>query len=398
MRKASLIPMVLALVMTLSGCQEGTSQVMPIPKKPEAKLDADGAYRLHEKELEHLGLEIFWTEKLYIQPKESLIDAYLLGDLVVMESAARRLYGVNRKTGSLVWIVEIPNRCDFRGCEDEDHIYVPCRNVLTAIDKRGFVTWRKFLQFAPGGVPAADETHVFIPCFDGRMRAFFKDKGYFDRQYTTKGELEAQPALGSRLVYAGSNDGFLYALTTDRLDLSWQYRTYGAIRAGVVFDKRSVYVASTDGNLYSLIDMPQATREQQSNWNRPYATGAAIEQTPCVTKDMVLVVNTLGQCHAVDRTHGRLLWVVPNVNKVLTQGRLNTYLLRENSRIVAVDNKTGVQRWQHDTRPGSFAFFLTNVADDTIYLVKRNGETQAIRERRLTKPTPAKPPAEAPAK
>ena len=34
------------------------------------KLDADETYRLHDKDLERLGLEIFWTEKLYALASE----------------------------------------------------------------------------------------------------------------------------------------------------------------------------------------------------------------------------------------------------------------------------------------------------------------------------------------
>ena len=141
--------------------------------------------------------------------------------------------------------------------------------------------------------------------------------------------------------------------------------------------------------------MPQAPREQQLAWNRPYASGASIEKPPYVAKTMVLVVNSKGECHAVDRTHGRRLWVVPNVDRVLTQGRLNTYLLREHSRIVAADNKTGVVRWQLDTQPGAFLFFPANTMDDVLYVVKQNGETQAIRERKPVKPAPAPAPADA---
>lgn len=402
MRKSSLIPVLLVTIIVLCGCQ-GTGRKptvrsprpLSMPVQPRTtKLDADETYRLHDKDLERLGLEIFWTEKLYAQPTVRLIDAYLLEDLIIMETTDQRLYGVDRKTGAPKWMVELPNRCDFRGCEDKDQIYVPCRNTLLAIDKRGFVTWRRVLRFAPGGAPAADAEHVYLPCFDGRIRAFLKDKGYFAWQYTTTGELEAQPAIGSRLVYVGSNDGFLYALTTEKLDLSWSFKTYDAIRAPIVFGERRgerrVYVSSTDGSLYSLVDMPQATREQQLAWPRPYATGASITQPPRVAQDMVLVVNIKRECHAADRSSGKRLWVVPNVDRVLSQGRLNTYLQRGNSTIIAADNKTGVVRWLLDTHPGTFAFMLTNADDDVVYLVKRNGETQAMRERTLIKPAPAK--------
>jgi len=408
MRKASLTVMLLAAMIVLWGCQGsqggpgmGTGPVRPAPSPVKVATAMEGGYRLQDQDVENLGLEIAWTQKLPFN--EKLVDAYLLGDLILMETSSQRLYGVDRNEGIVKWMVELPNRCDFRGCEDEEQVYVPCRNELVAIDKRGFISWWKFLKFAPGASPVADDLHVYLPCFDGAVRAFLKDlkdQGYFAWQYTTNGVVEAKPAiapgLGTKLVYAGSTDGWVYALSTDKLDLSWKFQTYGPIRADVVFNKRRVFVASTDGSLYSLVDMPQATREQQLDWNRPYAAGAPIEQPPYVTESMVLVVNTKKFCHAVDRRTGTLLWLVPDVDTVLAQGRLNTYLLRGGSNLVAVDNKTGVTHWVRNIHPGAFAFFLVNPMDDRIYLVKGDGETQAIREQKLTKGAPAPVPAPAP--
>jgi len=397
MRKSSWILLMLTAALTLAGCEQTRPAQTAQLKK--AVLETYGEYRLSDKELELRGLEVYWTSPPRAKEGEKLIDAYLLGDRIIMESSQKRLYGVDRKSGVPVLVAPLPYRCDFRGAEDDMHIYVPCRNILVAIDKRGFVAYRKFLKFAPGGIPVTDDVHVFIPCFDGRMRSYLKElgrEGYFDRQYTTRGELEAKPGIGTRYVYAGSNDGVLYALTLDRLDRAWTYKTNGPIRAGVVHDKRDVFVASTDGNLYSLNDMPQETPEAQLNWHRPYATGDHIDKTPYAGRTLVLVVNRKGECHAVDRKTGRKRWVVPGVSKVITQGRLNTYLQRGNAVLLAVDNKTGIVRWKIDTRPGAFSFFLTNTTDDVVYLVKANGETQAIREKKRETPAAA-PPAARPA-
>jgi len=389
----------LATVLVLLGCGQPPQVAQPAQLK-KAVLETYGEYRVGDEELELRGLETWWFSPPRTKEGEKLVDAYLLGDHILMESNEKRLYGVDRTSGVPVLVAPLPYRCDFQGCEDSQMIYVSCRNIMVAVDKRGFVAYRKFLQFAPGGIAVTDETHVFVPCFDGRMRSYLKElgqEGYFDRQYSTGGNLEAKPALGTRYVYAGSNDGTLYALTVDRLDEAWSYKTNGPIRAGIVHDGRTVFVAGTDGNLYALNDMPQETPEAQLDWHRPYACGESIQKTPYVAKTMVLVVNRKGECHAVDRKTGRGLWVVPDVEKVLTQGRLNTYLQRGNTVILAVDNQTGVVRWKIDTRPGAFSFLLTNTQDDVIYLVKADGDTQAIREKKREEAAePAAPPPPAP--
>ena len=398
MLRSSMTLLLLTVWVVLSGCQSGSGfGGVAAPAEPSATvLMADQTYKLNDADLEQRGLEKVWNAQLRVKTNEKMIDAYLLGDHIILESASKRLYGINRKSGVPTLGVDLPYRCDFRGCDDDTHVYVPCRNILVAIDKRGFVAYRKFLKFAPGGIPVSDPEHVFIPCFDGRMRSFLKQSGYFDRQYTTEGELEAKPGLGTRYVYAGSNDGVLYALSTDRLERAWMYKTFGPIRAGIVHDGRQVFVASTDGSLYALNDMPQDTREAQLDWHRPYASGDSIDKTPFVAKDLVCVINRRRECHAVDRKTGNRRWLVPNVDEVLTQGKINTYLLRGNSRILAADNKTGVIRWSLDTRPGIYSFFLVNAVDDTLYMVKQNGEVQAIRERRPPKPTPPPIPVPTP--
>ena len=412
MRKTSMIATAVAMTLLVWGCGDsnvrfGAQAATPVPAVtvpapvPATYAGPSSAYLIPEAQLRHLGLETAWSGKLPVQPQAVILDAYLLSDVVMLESADRHLYTIDRKTGVPKWDVEIPNRCDFRGCEDDAAVYVPCRNVLVAVDKRGFILWRKYLDFGPGGIPAADADHVYLPCFDGRLRAFLKDSRYFDLQWTTKGPVEAKPAVGQHLVYTGSSDGVLYALKSEKLDLSWSYKTFGGIRAGVVYDKMNVFLASTDGNLYCLNGFPQPSREQQLAWNLPYSSGSPIDVTPFVGRDTVFVVNRNRECHAVDRENGRKLWILADVDRVLTQGKLNTYLLRRDGKILAADNKSGAVRWELDLPAGAFAFIPVNVEDDVLYLIKNTGETQAVREVRpagvpALAPAPAAPAPEAP--
>ncbi len=407
MRKASMIAAAVGMTLLVWGCgdsnvrfaQAAPAQPVTVPAAA-APAPAGGpsmAWVVPEAQLKHLGLETAWSGRLEIQPTPAIIDAYVLGDFMMFESADRRLTAVDRKTGVPKWTVEIPNRCDFRGCEDDAAVYVPCRNVLVAVDKRGFITWRKFLNFGPGGVPVADGDHVYLPCFDGRIRAFLKDSRYFDLQWTTRGPIESRPAVGPKLIYAGSSDGVLYALRNEKLDQSWSFKTFGAIKADLIYDKMCVYVASTDGNLYCLNALAQGSREQQLAWHLPYSSGAPIDATPFLGRDTVFVVNRNRECHAVERETGRKLWVLADVDKVLTQGKQNTYLLRHESKLIAVDNKTGVARWELDLPAGAFAFTPVNSLDDILYLIKNTGETQAVREIRPPAPVAPAAPVVAPA-
>ena len=396
MRKSCLIPMLLTVAFGISGCVDSGRSQDGSSWEEGIAVDPAGVYRLHKKDLESLGLETAWAaNRLLTNPDTRIIKAYALGDLLLLETSEKRLFGINRKTGTPMWCEDLPYYSDFRGCQDDDNIYLACRNTLVAIDRRGMIVWRQLMKYAPGGTPVANADHVYIPCFDGRMRSYLKvsgkDSGYFDRQYTTGGRMQSKSALSQTLVFCASHDGFVYALDIETLERSWKFKTYDRIVGDVVLRGTRLYVASTDGSLYCLNTGPMDTRQQQLDWHRPYATGDAIRQTPYLTSDKVMVVNQKGECHAVDVNHGKRRWVVPNITKVLTQGRLNTYLLRGDATIVAVDNQTGTQRWELDTSRGKFAFILTNTEDDLIYMVGSDGGIQTIRERKA--PVKTKPVA-----
>ena len=383
MRRSFLTAFVVTMVVVTAGCKGTAGSASDVR-------GGASTYLLSRETLNNLGMEQFLEEKLY--EKRRLKDAYILGDHVIMETLDKWIYGIHRLKGDTVFAEELTHGCDFRGTEDEQYVYLLCRNTLVALDKRGFKEYTKYLKYAPAGIPNQDEHYIYLPCYDSAVRAFLKDKGYFASQYTTRGVVSARPAVGSKQIYTGSTDGWLYGLDVTDLKEVWKFRTYGPILAGIIHKDRRVYVASTDGSLYCLEDQEQGTRQRQLAWPRPYAAGGAIRITPVVTETMVLVVNDRKECHAVDKPNGAGLWVVRNVERVLAQGELNTYLLRNDKLLVAADNKTGKVRWVLDTRKAGFRFFPTNADDDGIYMVKPNGHTQAIREKRFAKPAPPPEP------
>ena len=387
MRKSCLITMLLATTLCVAGCASDGQQKTESSWQNSATTSSAGVYRLHKSDLERLGLETAWaTNRLIDTPDATVIQAYPLGEFILLETSDRKLYGIDRNTGTPMWREDLPYRSDFPACIEDGYIYLTCRNMLVAIDKRGTKEWTKLMKHAPGGSPAANASHIFIPCLDGRLRSFLKVSGkahgYFDRQLTTGGRIEAKPIVSQTLVYAASHDGFVYALDVEKLECSWKFKTYDRIIGDVVLKGTRLFVASNDGSLYCLNSGPMETRQQQLDWHQPYASGASISQTPYVTRDLAMIVNHNNECHAVDVDHGRRRWLVPNVTRVLTQGRLNTYLLRGESKVVAVDNQTGNHRWELDTSQGGFSFILTNTQDDLIYMICPDGSIQAIRERK----------------
>ncbi len=377
-----LVCVMLASCSTTGESPQAMHSVQPIlPAKPVPP-PPPKIYAYSKKNLNFLGMEELWTRGLYDKDAPTVRDAYVLGNYILIETKTLKLYGLNRKSGRPEFVVTLNDPMDVRACEDADNIYAVARNVLIAIDKRAFVAYRKYLKFAPASQMIADETNIYMGCHDGKVRAFRKGPRYFDWKQTTMGVVSARPALGSKLLYAGSQDGKVYALSPVDGQRKWEFKTLNYISGDVAYADRTVYVASSDGTLYALRDLPQGSRTAQQAWPVPYATGSAIMSGPAVLGGTICVINEDRECHAVDATTGKRKWVVKDVGKVISKGKLNTYLLRGDRYILAVDNESGEIHWMLDVRSKGTARFLANRSDDAIYLVRADGLLTVVRERR----------------
>ena len=392
MRRLLGVILVLALAsLTLVSCsttqeapQQGMHPVQPIRPAPAVPPPPPRIYAYSDANLDALGLEETWERGLCDKQSPTVRDAYLLGNYILVETSNLKLYGLNRKSGQPEFVVTLTDPMDVRACEDDDFIYAVTRDVLVAVDKRAFVAYRKPLKFAPASQMIADETNIYMGCYDGKIRAFRKagEPRYFDWKQTTMGVVSSRPAIGSKLVYAASEDGKVYALSPADGQSKWEFKTLSYVRGDVAFANRTVYVASSDGSVYALRDLPQVSREAQQAWPMPYASGKTIMSGPVVLGGTVYVVNEARECHAIDAATGKGKWILENINKVLSRGELNTYLLRDNRYILAADNESGEVHWMLDLQPRAVTRFLTNPTDDILYLVRDDGSTISVRERR----------------
>lgn len=388
---------VLVGLLLVLGCQSGGTAT---PTAPVIPVRTATIYPYSADNLNFLGLEEVWRRRLGETLKESggVKGAWLMGDYVILETKNLKLYGFQRQTAQPTFLVPLTDPIDIGPSEDKDHVYVVSRNVLFAIDKRGFLDYRSMLKFAPSSRMVADDTNLYMGCFDGKVRAFYKASRYFTWNWTTNGVVMARPALGSKLLYAGSEDGYVYALSPEDGHDEWRFKTSGYIRGNIAYDKdsRTVFAASADGSLYALRDLKQGSREEQQAWPTPYASGAAILSSPRLAGGSVLFVNESKQCHSVNVANGKRQWMVPEISSILARGRLNTYCMRNDRYIVAIDNNSGEVHWLLDTVPlGAGLRFLVNPSDGMIYLMSNDGSTLAIVERGAPMTAPAVPAAPA---
>ncbi len=387
-----LVPFVCCVFISCSSqstSQQGMHPVEPIRPAAPTPPPPPKVYSYSEGNLNFLGLQQRWVRGLNDKDEAAVRDAYLLGNYVVIETKGLKLFGTNRISGTPEFIISLDSPCDVRCCQDEHNVYAVAKNVLYTFDKRGFIPpngGKKYLDFPPSSQMIADETNIYMGCYDGKVRAVRTSLKYEDWQWTTGRLVTSRPAMGARLLYAASEDGYVYALAPEKeaSRCPWKFKTLGPIRADVTYNAtdHQVYAASTDGSLYALRDLPQGSREGQMAWLMAYATGAPIVKAPFVSGSTVYVINEKRECHAVSTQDGKPRWVVKDVADVLSVGQLNTYLLRSGGRILAVDTVSGDAHWVLDTAPLGVSRILSNPMDDGIYLLRDDGTTIFVSERK----------------
>lgn len=386
-----LVPVICGLFLSCTSQEQKRQARLPqaIRPTPPAPVPPPKLYQYARPNLDFLGMEQVWERPLIDKDAPTVRDAYLLGNYYLIETNTRRLCGFNRISGRPEFVASLEDPTDVRCGEDEDYVYAVARNVLYAIDKRSFIAWRKYLDYSPSSQLIADENNIYMGCYDGTVRAFFKSGRYFEWQYGTYAAVSARPAAGSRFIYAASEDNTVYALSPVDGKRQWQFKTLDPIRANPAYAaaEHRVLVASTDGSLYALYDSPQGnTRESQMAWLAPYPTGAGILKTPIVASGIVYVINENHECHAVDLANGRSKWVLKNISSFIARGDHNVYLLRGTNTILAVDPTSGNARWALDTASLAVSRTLTNTTDGNIYLMRSDGSTILLREHQLQTP------------
>jgi outer membrane protein assembly factor BamB len=180
-------------------------------------------------------------------------------------------------------------------------------------------------------------------------------------------------AIYEGVVYAGSNDGNVYAVDYDRVPawaaLKGVFTTSGPIRGDITAEKSGVYVASADSKLYCL-----DPRNGKIQWE--YYAGFPLFDSPAVTATTVYI-NVRGQgVAAIDKGEGeynrKARWSAPGTTQFLAEDDQYAFLLGKGNSIVAVDKKTGEQKFT--SQRNDLVAFAINTSDGVIYAATKKGK------------------------
>lgn len=171
----------------------------------------------------------------------------------------------------------------------------------------------------------------------------------------------SSPLVHDGKVYFGSSDQRVYALDARSGKLVWAYKTGGVVHSSPALSGKNIVVGSWDGAVYAL-DAASGERrwrfETQTEQKQSILLG--IQASPSTDADSVYVGSRDGHFYAIDAASGRMRWRYDAKGSWVVgteaQDEAKVYVgTSDSGLLVALDKRSGEERFRHDTKVWNFA-------------------------------------------
>ena len=190
----------------------------------------------------------------------------------------------------------------------------------------------------------------------------------------------SSPTVKDGVAYFGSGDGHVYAVDAGKGTLLWKHDVGRWVRSTPAVDDGLVFVGTHAGDLRAL---DQKTGELRWRFESDGYPGypPVVIASPAVADGTVYFASSSPNLYALDARTGVKIWRVEHPGSMIYSSPAIhagvVFVGSSDAHIVqAVDAKTGVERWRHDTR----ARVLTSpaVADGVLYVGNTAAYLEAI--------------------
>lgn len=331
-------------------------------------------------ELSPSNFRAVWTRALDLRDAKPR-EMYVRNDMLFVYTNQNMVYELDRKSGDVGMVIRAadPGATVKPPVLQEGSLILPTGQTLDYYNMKGYRTTSLKLSDPIRSGVAADKrgTYAGVDSATGGARIVCIDPARphspYRWQFLTKGVVVSTPATYEGIMYAGSDDGNVYAVDYDRVPawaaLKGVFSTAGPIRGDITAEKSGVYAASADSKLYCL-----DPRDGKIRWQ--YYAGFPLFDSPAVTATSVYI-NVRGQgVAALDKGEGeynrRARWTVPSTTRFLAEDDQYAFLLGTDNLIIAVDKKTGEQKFT--SKRTDLVAFAVNTTDGVIYAATEKGK------------------------
>ena len=381
----------------LSGCvEEERPAYIAIPEIDKIKISRE----LREK-VSKIPLHLKWDS--YVLAGELVRRVTIEEDLMLIETVSNRVWVVDRNKGVVRWVYDAQFPLRFKPAVAPDLIYFIARDVVHAVFRNGGeVKWKKRLPFVQGSAPEANGYHFFVAAGETPRFYAFKEEtqvpkfegaeyhgsaeAIADWFINTNDFVRAAPVEitkgNTSTIYVNSYDHKCYAIEGSTGKVTWIYQTGQELVSEPYARGDYIFIGGMDHTLHCLnrYGGPPAL------WLFP--TGGPIEKNPCGDDKYVYVraenvLDEYGQPEdsyllAVEMKTGQERWRFRRGLRMLISGESKVYILREGNVLVILEKDTG--KFLGEFSLPDFQHVLTNDSDDVLYLVTDRGFLFALQE------------------
>ncbi|MDF2178937.1 outer membrane protein assembly factor BamB [Aliiglaciecola sp. CAU 1673] len=222
--------------------------------------------------------------------------------------------------------------------------------------------WRSGAPARIAGGLSVSYEKVFLGTENGDVFALDVNTGEVKWRAKVKGEVLARPAVDEGTVVVNTGAGVMFALDAETGEQRWRYESEvpplslrGVSAASI--SSGGAIVGTASGKLAAVI-----LNNGQIAWEQAVAapTGATelerivdIDVEPLVLGGMIYVVSFDGTLAAVDIRSGRVVWKREYKSyRRISLDANNLFVVDNNSVVYALDRRSGVELWSHNSLRG----------------------------------------------
>ena len=347
------------------------------------------AQAITDKEVEPFGLAVQWKALTWLGEHARPTGLYVSDQEVFTTDDYSRLTCFDRVTGKRLWMQRLgrPHQPIFEPTVDGPDAFVIASGYLIALDRKfGGERWRIKLKNIPSGKAAVAEDFIYVASAEGWLRAYSrleqKERWYFNARSPIVGHPVVVGTGKNLLVTIATNNRKIYCLSNKERKIIWEDETLEPMLAPPGRLDRYLYLGSTDFNVYA-IDALAATRKDRLRWI--FRTGGQVTATPQAVGATVYFPSVRQGFYAVRRLDGKLRWHLSSGVHLLAVGRRRCYVLDEENAILICDKLTGKLLGRF-VIPKAYRLVGTNLYDEAIYLLSKEGLLVCLRERESAAP------------
>lgn len=356
--------------------------------------------------LNRYGLETAWTAQAVLNPSRDKVAHLVLDEeLLYVQATNGIVTAFDAETGVRAWAVRLGSfdEPSFPAESNETMVMIVVGTKMYGIEKRtGNVVWTLRLPGAPSTSPSADDTQVYVGTLDGSVYAFSLKKIkelYSDRKlpqwsheamvwrYQAAKEITSPPLTSGRTVNFASRDGSLYAVSPNRRELTFQFETDAPIVAPMAQWGDQQYLASEDYTFYAI-----NASSGQVIWE--FIAGLPIRTSPEIVRGNLYIHPDRGGLYCLDAAEGAQKWWQPRLEEFLAVANDIVFSRDINNDIVMVTAADGHTVGRLPA--GRYRRHVSNDRTDRVYLATDTGRIAALRFRGRTFPVYHKHPERLP--